>query len=156
MTKLGFFVQVEQSQSGRVALPSLLVRCIYPPRRVSAVVTGGEETDLVAVGVEKVSLPPKPGTVGRWFDELDAKRRQAFKFGFDVALEIEDDVVGRHGIVVNVDGQRRSPVAAFEPGITRQGIDDAREAELFEKLDRLDGQFAVYRDLVEVHRLRHF
>lgn len=121
------------------------------------------EADLVAVGVEKISLAPEPRAVGWWFGEFDAERGEAFVLGVNVAFEVEDDirraaepvVLGfrtRQGCLVYfIHRQRRTAVAALKPSISRKRIDDAFESEQFKELDRFDRLVAVNGDLVEVH-----
>ena len=84
--------------------------------------------------------------------ECEAEGLEACHFGVEiVAFEVEHDVVGGDSFVVDIDRQSRFAVSTLKPGISRQGIDNEPEPELLKKLDRLDRQFAVDGDLVEVH-----
>ena len=110
-------------------------------------------------------MAPEPGFVGRVLGEFEAERSEAFDLGVEVfAFEVERD--GRRSFGVDwghtpyrscfclrrdVHRQSRFAVRTLKPCISRQGIDNANQAELFKKLDRLDGEVAVDSDLVEVH-----
>ena len=135
---------------------AILHRGIYPPRRVFAVVAGGEEADVIAVGVVEIRLAPEPGAIGGRFGEFEAESGEASVFGIDVgAVEIEDDVVGRYTLYRSyfclIYRQSRFAVRTLKPSVSRQGIDDPSKTELLKKLDGLDGALAVNRDLIEIH-----
>ena len=112
---------------------------------------------MVAVGVVEIRLAPKPGAVRGRFGEVEAEGRQPGVLGIDVgAFEIEDDVIqrlDRPGVAKFAHRQRRFPVRTLEPSISWERINDASKPELLKKLDRLDREFAVDGDLVEVHFL---
>lgn len=97
-------------------------------------------------------MAPEPFTIGGVFGKAEAERFEAGDLFVEVvAFEIEDDVVCNGDFVGGVDGKRRFAVGAFEPGVSRQGIDDTFEAKLFEELDGFDRKLGVDSDLVEVH-----
>ena len=129
----------------------------YSPRRIFAIIASIEKTDLVAVWVFQVGLSPEPGAIGWWFGEFEAEGREAFEFGVEVgALEIQDDVVqglDRSQFAEFAHRQGRFAVGTFETSVSREGIDDTFQAQLFEEFDRFDGLFGVDGYLIEDHFL---
>ena len=109
-------------------------------------------------------MAPEPGLVSRVLGKREAKRFETGDLFVEVlAFEIEDDGRRRHTpdgscfrLRCDVYGKRCVAVGTFEPGVSRQGIDDPFETELFEELDGFDGELAVDRYLVEVHYLGNF
>ena len=101
--------------------------------------TGLKKADLVAVGVFEISLPPEPRPVCRIFVKGEAVSLELSDLFIEViALEIENDIIRGNDIVGGVDREGAFAVGTLETGVTGQGIDNADEAELFKKLDRLD------------------
>lgn len=94
-------------------------------------------------------MTPEPFAIGGVFGKAKAERFETGDLFVEIlAFEIEDDVVCNGDFVGDVDGERRFAVGTFESGISRQGIDDAFKAELFEELDGFDWELAEYRYLI--------
>ena len=130
----------------------------YTPGRVFAILAGVKETDLVAVGVFQVGLPPEPRAVGWVFVEVKSKGFKAFDFRIQIlAFEVKCYFAGAHTPcgprfclrwISDVDGKGGVAVRAFETGVAGQRIDDQVQAELLKKLDCLYRFVRVNGDLI--------
>ena len=101
-------------------------------------------------------MTPKPWLVGRVLFEGETDGSEMGNAFVEVfALEVEDNVVRYDNVISDIDRERRFTIRTFEPGITRQGIDDSPESELFKKLDGFYRFFRKDGDLVKPDRPYH-